>query len=120
MAVPGRTTDPYSAGTNFFIKTNRAALVESATDILNYLGWAPAKKKEAVQISLFNDLLPDEVVLLKVLRERGETPIDLLALDSELPVSKVSATMLSLEFKGLVKCQPGKIFAPSVTIPFNL
>jgi DNA processing protein len=120
LAIPGRTTDSCSRGTNFFIKTNRAALVESTEDILSYLGWAPEKKKEAVQISLFNDLLPDEVVLLKVLREKGDTPIDLLALNAQFPVSRVSATLLSLEFKGLVRCLPGKVFSPAVAIPFNL
>ena len=43
MAFPGRPEDKYSAGCNFLIKENIAALTENATDVAHLLGY-PIKK----------------------------------------------------------------------------
>ena len=39
FAVPGRVKDPYSFGTNYLIRTNRAALIQNAEDIEYLMGW---------------------------------------------------------------------------------
>jgi len=39
FAVPGRLGDTYSEGCNNLIKTNRAALIQSADDIKYIMGW---------------------------------------------------------------------------------
>ena len=44
MAFPGRPEDKYSAGCNFLIKENIAALTENATDVAHLLGY-PIKKR---------------------------------------------------------------------------
>jgi len=109
-AVPGRPTDIYSKGCNFLIKTNRAALVENADDLLYQLSWDTKEKPPAIQHQLFLDLKPEEQKIVDILEKSSNTAIDVLMKDSGLPSSKLAASLLSLEFAGVIKCLPGKVY----------
>lgn len=109
FAVPGRSGDPYSHGCNYLIKTNRAGLVESAKDLEYALRWDTIKK-EPRQKSLFVETTDEEETVLNVLRGENELSIDFLCLKSNYPVNKVSGILLNLEFKGLIKSLPGKMY----------
>lgn len=108
FAVPGRTDDEMSVGCNKLIKSNRAALIESAKDLQYILGWEESSKKEQKQTSLFVDLNEEERRLMDVLGKQQEISIDELSLEAEMPMSKTAGILLGLEFKGLVKSLPGK------------
>jgi DNA processing protein len=111
FAVPGRTHDTYSQGCNDLIKTNRAALVESASDIEYIMGWdEKTSGKAAVQKQLFMNLTGEEEKLVNVFREIPAPGIDTLALKAGMPVSKVTAILLELEFRGIVRSLPGKVY----------
>jgi DNA processing protein len=112
FAFPGRIFDNYSTGCNRLIKTNRAALIEDARDIEYLMGWqkTDAAKSQGLQQELFVELTSDESILLKTIRESSGLTIDQLSLQCEMPVSKASASLLNLEFHGLVKCLPGKLY----------
>lgn len=111
FAVPGRLTDTMSEGCNHLIKTNRAALVQSAKDIYYIMGWdKTVVRKEVVQRKLFVELQPDEEAVVKLLREHGDCSMDKICLTSGMQTSKVAAALLNLEFEGLVKSLPGKIY----------
>lgn len=110
FAFPGRVNDKYSEGCNHLIKTNQAALIESANDLEYILGWEIEKKKQPVQGQLFVELNAEEEKVMKILSEQGKTPIDMISLETELPVSKVSSILLKLEFSGLVMSHPGKVY----------
>lgn len=110
FAVPGRPEDSYSRGTNFLIRSNRAALVESADDIRYLMGWDAVKRDQPIQHKLFIDLKPEEKLLIEIIRQEKEPTIDIIALKAQMPMSAVSATLLNLEFEGLVRCLPGKVF----------
>jgi len=117
FAIPGKISVPSSAGTNFLIKTNRAALVESASDIANFLNWNSDKKKDDIQTEFFINLEPDELLIAKELKAKGDLSLDIISLLCKMPVSKVSSTLLNMEFKGAVKAMPGKIFKICVNLP---
>ncbi len=111
FAVPGRLSDEFSKGCNLFIKTNRAALIESADDLRYIMGWdAKPVQKLAVQRELFLELDAGEKVLMDLLHPGEDTGIDVLVATSGLKSSEVARALLSLEFKGLIKCLPGKRF----------
>jgi DNA processing protein len=110
FAVPGRPDDKYSKGTNFLIRTNRAALIESARDIRYFMGWNMPHQEKTVQKKLFVDLSQEEETLINIIRQAREPRIDAIAIKAKMPVSKVSALLLKLEFDGLVRCLPGKVF----------
>jgi len=111
LAYPGRANDSYSKGTNWLIKTNKAALIESVEDLEYHLGWdMPLKEAGSMQTQMFVELSAEEQLIANMLREQGELPIDLLCLRINMPVSKVSAMLLNLEFAGLVRSLPGKVY----------
>jgi DNA processing protein len=114
FAIPGRAGDKFSAGCNQLIKANKAALVESAEDIMNQLGWkrdTETKKAKPSQLAIFNELKQDEKELVNILQQNGKLPIDSICLRAKLPMSKVSSALLNLEFQGLVRSLPGKIYS---------
>jgi DNA processing protein len=111
FAFPGRVGDTYSEGCNNLIKTNRAALIQSAKDLEYIMGWDNKKKeKKAVQKQLFVDLKPEEETIVKVLRDKGKINIDELSVLSDMPMSQTATVLLHLEFSGLVKSLPGKMY----------
>lgn len=110
FAFPGRPEDTYSRGCNFLIKTNRAALVESASDLLYQLSWDLKKKPQNLQQQLFLDLKPEEQKIIDLLRENKQCPIDQLMAQCGLTSSKLASNLLNLEFAGVIKCMPGKIY----------
>jgi DNA processing protein len=110
FTFPGRKDDRYSRGCNNLIKTNQAALIEDLDDIEYLLGWESRSKPAVIQREMFVELDQDETLLMSLLRENGKITIDQMARSSRLPVSKISARLLNMEFKGLVRCLPGKIY----------
>jgi DNA processing protein len=111
FAVPGRLMDEFSAGCNFLIKTNKAALIQSAGDVVYMMGWEQSSGSTAGrQTIMFEHLSPDEQSIAALLELHGESTIDWLSLQSNLPLGKVTSLLLSLEFKGAVKSLPGKLY----------
>ena len=110
FAIPGRVHDSRSEGCNRLIKSNKAALLESAKDLEYIMGWAKSETLKPIQTKIFVDLHPDEEKLLDTLREKGKTQIDELSLETELPMSMVMVHLLTLELNGLVRSLPGKVY----------
>ena len=110
FAIPGRPEDKWSAGCNNLIKTNKAALVESADDIEFFLNWKPEKNKKPVQKSLFAELDDNEKTIFELIAKEGEMTIDAICRSLEIPVHKLSSQLLQMEFKGALKCYPGNIY----------
>lgn len=110
FAVPGRISDRFSEGCNFLVKTNKASLVQSAADIKYLMNWDVDQKTPSKQAKLFRELNPDEEIIINILKKNGESSIDFIVLTSKLSNSKIAAVLLTLEFDGLVKSLPGKMF----------
>ncbi|MGD0711593.1 MAG: DNA-processing protein DprA [Bacteroidales bacterium] len=111
FAVPGRSGDHYSEGCNNLIKTNKAALVASAEDIIYQIGWETKKEKKPanVQKKLFLELSDEEKKIVDLLNE-GSMSVDMISIKAKLQASKAAAVLLNLEFNGMIKCLPGKIY----------
>ena len=110
FAFPGRSTDVYSRGCNKLIKLNEAVLVESSADIEKAMNWdIKTQSNRVYQTSLFVELNPEEQKLVDLLKG-GDRFIDEMTIETQLPMSKVSALLLGLEFKGLVVSLPGKMY----------
>jgi DNA processing protein len=110
FAVPGRPEDQWSAGCNAMIKNNKAALVESAEDIEYQLDWKPEKSKPAVQGSLFSEMDEMEKLIYGLISKEGESGIDHICRTLDIPVFRLSAQLLQMEFKGFIKCSPGNVY----------
>jgi DNA processing protein len=110
FAFPGRACDPYSKGCNQLIRNSGANLIEGIDDLEFFMGWEQTSKKKVVQSSLFVELTGDEERIANLLRENGELFIDQISSELTLPVSRISAMLLSLEFKNVVLAMPGKMY----------
>ncbi len=107
FAVPGNINSPYSRGCNRLIKQG-AKLVESVDDILEELELL-INKTGAGQGKQMSLLDPEEERVLTQVPYQPVHADELIQL-SGLSASKLSALMLSLELKGLVKQLSGKYF----------
>lgn len=112
FAYPGRAGDQLAEGTNGLIKRNRAALIESAEDLLDAMQWQDQdlKKNTSKQIPLLLALSDDERAIMNLFEQRDTIHIDELCQTLQLPVSKISALLLQLEFSNLIKSKPGKMY----------
>lgn len=110
FVFPGRVGDLYSKGCNRLIKNNLAALIESAADLEYFMRWEMTTPGQPVQQQLFVELSTEEQQIGKVLRNNGKMFIDLICQETGLPMGKVSALLLELEFRGVVDALPGKMY----------
>ena len=110
FAFPGRAGDTRSAGCNYLIKNNIGGLIESAADFVKAMQWDESPKEKAVQKELFVQLSPDEEKVYSYLKNKDEAFVDLIAKECGYTMAKLSSLLLSLEFSGLVKSLPGKMY----------
>lgn len=110
FAIPGRLTDPYSAGTNNLIATNKAQLVRSADDIAYQLGWPlPGTPAPNRQQQLFPTLDPVGVSIVEALKT-SELTLDEIASRIQLSMSKTASILFDLEMQGIVRTLPGHLY----------
>ncbi len=109
-AVPGHINAPSAQGSNRLIQQG-AKLVMDASDILDDLDilLPEAKPKPDAATRVLPELSEDERRVFDAI-EASETSIDDIAARSNLPSANVSATLLRLELKRMVKQLPGKYF----------
>lgn len=110
FAFPGRAGDKNSKGCNQLIRNNGATLIEGIEDLEYFMGWENTPKADAVQSSLFVELNDIEQKIVDLLTKEGELFIDQISVKVKLPVSRVSATLLNLEFKNVLNALPGKMY----------
>lgn len=110
FAVPGKPGEQWSAGCNALIKYNKAALIETGSDIEYHLNWQPVKKEKEIQKTIFPEMDLQEREIYECLMKEGKSGIDELFRYSGMPISRLSSLLLQMEFKGFIKCFPGNIY----------
>ncbi len=113
FAFPGRTYDEFSKGCNELIKNNKAQLIESAEDLVGFMNWQRnhAANRQARQTTLFNEMSDEEQEIYIALNNYSDgVQVNELSARLSKPFSKISALLLEMEFKNLVKCLPGNIY----------
>ena len=110
FAFPGRAGDVYSKGCNQLIRNSGANLIDGIDDLEFFMGWENTTKKENIQSSLFVDLNEQEQKIVDLLQKEGELFIDQISAKMGLAASKVSTTLLQLEFKNVLVVMPGQMY----------
>ncbi len=107
FAVPGNIISPQSEGTNHLIQKGEAKLVSNAEDILCELNIKKSPSKitsaEILNLNMFEQKIFD--VLNHIPKH-----IDEISNETTLNISDCLINLLELEFKGLIKQLPGKVF----------
>jgi DNA processing protein len=123
FAVPGNITSRNSFGTNYLIKGAGAKLVQQWQDVAGELPAEIAaqllpppsrkrKKGELVdQLQLApSDLNEHERAIFKLLTTDTPQQIDALAESTRLSITQLTAALLTLEMRELIRALPGKCF----------
>lgn len=123
FAIPGNITSRNSFGTNYLIKGAGAKLVQQWQDVASELPAEiaaqllppPGKKKKkgelVDQLQLApSDLNEHERVILKLLNTDTPKQIDSLAETTRLSITQLTAALLTLEMRELIRALPGKCF----------
>ena len=107
FAIPGRITDPMSAGTNGMIRRGEAKAVVSVADILEEFG--EGDYREEVRLVDLGDLNPLEQWVVKAL-STGEKNEDELMESCGCGVEELIPTLTGLVFSGIIKQLPGSVY----------
>lgn len=114
FAIPGRTTDQWSAGCNALVRGNIAALVTSAQDIEKMLRWeAEGDARETVQV-LTAPLTVQETAILDELEKAPGLGKEILGVRTGIPVPQLSGILLQMELKDWVRVMPGNLYTAAV------
>jgi DNA processing protein len=123
MAVPGKIDSPLSQGTHKLLKEG-ARLIESVGDVMEALGYigdqlephasrAAADAAAQAEAPLFDakqlKLSADEQTIHNCL-DKEPKHVEQVIADTELTPGGVSAALISLRLKGLIKQLPGSMF----------
>ncbi|MCF0189743.1 MAG: DNA-protecting protein DprA [Marinilabiliaceae bacterium] len=109
LAMPGSPLQEMSRGCNTLIRQQKARLVTSASDIDEVMNWVSESSHEAIQGELFptaESLTEEQRKIYDVLLS-GEKTADEIGRECNVRVSELSATLLEMEFIGIVKGLPG-------------
>ena len=110
FAVPGNLSVKQSEGTNLLIQKGEAKLIRNSEDVLLELELKlkPVIGKNIPRPKIEMNLFEEKII--SVLKSEP-VQIDTIAASTNLTTSDCLVHLLSLEFKGLVKQLPGKMFA---------
>lgn len=104
FAFPGTVTMPYSKGCNEMIRNNTAALITSAEDFVEAMGWKQRDvKPEAVERQLFPELTADEQRIVQLLQQTNDLQLNIISVRTNIPIGQLTAMLFSLEMKGVVR-----------------
>ena len=125
FAVPGNITSRNSFGTNYLIKSAGAKLIQSWQDIAAELPpeiaakLLPPETAKTASNKAINDRIPadlseEETAIWGVLSADEPTHIDILQTESQLNFGDLSAGLLGLEMRELIRVLPGKCYARKI------
>ncbi|MBQ5621101.1 MAG: DNA-processing protein DprA [Bacteroidaceae bacterium] len=111
-AYPGRITDTYSAGCNKLISSNKASLLLDAEDFCLSMGWTNdirhrKKLSDGIQQELFSDFSAEERRIVEALAKADSKQINVLSVETNIPIGQLSSLLFTLEMKGAVQMLVG-------------
>lgn len=115
FTFPGNVNAEFSVGCNNLIRDNIASLITNAEDFIHAMKWDDERvkneiKSQGIERSFFTQFTDEEQIIINILLEEDNQQLNLLAIKSGLPISKITAIMFELEMKGCVKLLPGGIY----------
>ncbi len=111
FAFPGAVGDVSSAGCNELIRSNRAGLIQSASDFVKDMGWSTANVSQPIQQELFQDLTETQRTVLALLSNAPKgLQLNNLVVSCNTPVGEMMSLLFDLEMKGLIRSRPGCLY----------
>ncbi|MFI3288381.1 MAG: DNA-processing protein DprA [Rikenellaceae bacterium] len=109
FALPGRSADVNSYGTNMLIKTSKAILYQDCGDLAAEMGWTRRNIKEKTEREI-DELSQNLREVYDVIKEDELITLDEISLRSKLVVGVTCSSLIHLESKGFIKSIPGGLY----------
>lgn len=115
FAVPGSILTGASDGCNDLLRNNLASMLTSAEDFIDTMGWNEnhrlfEARNTGIERQLFPELSDDERRIADELKANGDEQLNIIAARLAMPVHVVSATLFTMEMKGVVRMMAGNIY----------
>ena len=112
FAFPGAVVSEYSQGCNNLIRDNAASLITSARDFVSAMGWQDESqirqaRQSGIERQMFPELNTEEQSVVNALKKANDLQIGHLTVRTGLAVPQLTATLFTLEMKGVVKMMAG-------------
>ena len=111
-AFPGRIFDAHSSGCNKLIGSNRASLLTKAQDFCQAMGWTDDMQhrqmlSQGVQQEFLADFTDEERRVLQALSQADEKQANILSVETDIPMNRLTSLLFTLEMKGAVQMLAG-------------
>ncbi|MCR4853710.1 MAG: DNA-processing protein DprA [Prevotella sp.] len=115
FAFPGNVGSSFSEGCNSLIRDNGAALITSAQDFVEAMGWQDDSQRQkvrqqGVERQLFPALSPEEQAVVDLLQNTNDLQQNIIAVKTNISMSQLTALLFSLEMKGVLKPLAGGVY----------
>lgn len=115
FAFPGAVGQEYSEGCNKLIRQNAAALITSAADFVKSMEWDDELKlklarEKGIEMDLFPNLSEDERNIINTLKKTNDLQINMLSINTKIPIKNISSLLFELEMKGIIRTMAGGIY----------
>ena len=115
FAFPGRIGDLSSEGCNGLIRDNCAALLTDATAFVKAMGWETdtqleKARQDGIERKIFAEMTPEEETVVQVLLRNNDLHLNMLAVQTGLPVNQLTGILFEMEMKGMVKTLAGGMY----------
>ncbi len=111
FAVPGNLGSKFNEGCNHLIKTHKAHIYTSVKDLEYILNWDIDNKGRVLPKHKISDTLEgEEKTIAELLLNKESLMIDEISWQTNIPISRLSSLLLTMEFSGLITALPGKKF----------
>lgn len=111
MAVPGRISDSNSFGTNNLIRSGKARLVITASDIIDDMGWQCHTRSSSSQTTICaptDELDPTSRLVYGTIASTTAISLVELLEKTQLSMGELAMVIMNLEIAGLVRKLPGQ------------
>ena len=115
FAFPGAVGVPTSEGCNNLIRDNKASLICSASDFIRAMGWEAdstlmAAQQQGIERNLFPTLSAEQQLIVDTLQKNNDLQINMLAVQTNIPIAQLTAHLFDLEMKGVVRTLAGGMY----------
>ena len=115
FAFPGRVGDLASEGCNGLIRDNCAALLTNAETFVKAMGWETdtqleKARQDGIERKIFAEMTPEEETVVQILLRNNDLHLNMLAVQTGIPVNKLTGILFEMEMKGMVKTLAGGMY----------
>ena len=115
FAFPGRVGDLASEGCNGLIRDNCAALLTNAEAFVKAMGWETdtqleKARQDGIERKIFAEMTPEEETVVQILLRNNDLHLTMLAVQTGIPVNKLTGILFEMEMKGMVKTLAGGMY----------